>query len=369
VFYRVLVSLLLAGTPAALLPCRALAAQDQRASPLAAEVEITVVATEEELARIRGAVAAGDLGGAEASWARAERFERGALLAQESQDSPVIVRAFVVVSPGRASLYFADRRAERFLVREVPLPNGLDSVGTDAVSQVLALSIVALLENAESGLTRAQTEVLLAPEPTTAVSPRAPIEQVELPKSEGEGHSFVAATAYYALRVFGGGVPFSHGPGLRLGWIIEGSRLEGELWASGQYELPLDYETASVGVEWTTVPLRGGATLLASSERASRLKLGASLGAGADLVSFTPRAGSEPAALELAGPDQTAVFVLSLRLLLAYRLGSHFDLKSELSADFYPERLTYAVSENGVPANVLSPWRVRPGLALALTLR
>jgi len=351
-------------------PLPALAAEGEPVPEVAtaSAVEITVVGTEEELARIRDAVAAADLKGAEARWASADRFERRAFLERAPTDSSVTVRAYVVLSSGRAALYFADREAERFLVRDVNLPNGLDSVGTDAVSQVLTLAIVALAEDAESGLTRAQTERLFEPEPSPPTPP-PPVAKVEPAPAPSEQRSFVGATVYYAARVFGGGVPLSHGPALKIGWISEGDSIGVELWVSGQYELPSSYETDTVGVDWTTVPLRGGVTLLFQRRRDARVRVGAGLAGGADFTSFTPSTGSKPAALELAGPDQAAVFALSPRFVLSYRLGAHFDLSGELFLDVYPTRLTYGVMENGVTVNVLAPWRVRPGLALALSLR
>jgi hypothetical protein len=352
-------------------PLSAQEADPETNANAASVVEITVIGSEAELARIRGATAASDLRGAGARWQRAERFERGTLLARAPGDAAVSVRAFVVLSAGRAELYFADRSAERFLVREVTLANGLDSVGSDAVSQVLTLSIVALAENAEAGLTRSQTEQLLAPAPVAAEPPSppaaapAPLE----PDQQSLARSLVGATPFYAVRVFGEGVPVEHGPGLRLGWITGARKLEAELWASAQYEFPLEYQTPTVGVELRTVVLRlgGGVAFLPNAARPWRF--GTSFALGADLVSFTPRPGTSPADLELAAPGRNATLLLSYGFSAGLRLGSHFHASAEFFLDVYPTRLNYTLSVNTASEVVLIPYFVRPGLALALTLR
>ncbi|HEY3500909.1 MAG TPA: hypothetical protein VGK73_39725 [Polyangiaceae bacterium] len=353
-------------------PLHAAEAEPEGEVAAASAVEITVIGSDEEFARLREVVAPADLQGAEIRWLRAERFDRDAFLSRSAPDTPadpaLAVRAFVFLTPGRASLYFVDRSAERFLVREVSTPNGLDALGSDAVSQVLTLSIVALRENAGTALTRAETERLLAPEPAKP-EPPPPVVNLVLPPLPKPSRSFVGASAFYAARVFGGGAPLEHGPGLRLAWIHETSKFQASVWASGQYALPSTYETAVVGVDWTTAVLRGGLALLFSPEHASRVRLGGALGAGADIVSFTARPGAEPADLELAPPGQSTPFALSPRLVANLELGEHFDASLELFCDVYPTRVRYFFTENAAPTDVLVPWRVRPGFSLALGLR
>jgi hypothetical protein len=171
------------------------------------------------------------------------------------------------------------------------------------------------------------------------------------------------------VRVFGEGVPVEHGPGLRLGWITDARKLEAELWTSAQYVFPIEYRTKTVGVELKTVVLRlgGGVAFLPSA--ALPWRFGMSVSCGADLVSFTPRAGTSPAELELAAPGRTAALLLSYAFSAGVRLGSHFHASAEFFLDVYPTRVNYTLSVNAAPEDVLVPYFVRPGLALTLTLR
>jgi hypothetical protein len=346
----------------------------ESAENAASVVEITVIGSDAELASVRDATAASDLRGADARWQRAERFERGALLERGAADSAVSVRAFVVLSAGRAELYFADRSAERFLAREVTLANGLDALGSDAVSQVLTLSIVALAQNAEPGLTRSQTEKLLAPASTAAAAPEpqhaaAPVAPPVYEAPARAGYGSPAAAVFYAARVFSGDAPLTHGPGLRFDWIVERARFEVDLSASAEFELPLRYETATVGVELRNVLLRFGGTLSVLPKEASAWRFGFGGYVGWDWMKFTPVPGTAPAELELAAPDRTGALLLSPRFTAGFLLGSHVQLSADLFADIYPTRVNYTLSVNGAPTDVLVPWQVRPGLALALTLR
>lgn len=348
-------------------PLRAAEAETEGAIVAAPRVEITVVGSEAELTRLRDATAPSDLQGAEVSWRRAERFDKSTFLTRDAA-SDASVRAFVVLSEGHASLYFADRATERFLVREVPLPDGLDALGSDAVSQVLTLSVAALRENSGALLTRDETEKLLPAEPAK-IEPPPPVVNVVLPPEPERSRSFVGATLFYALRAFGGGVPIEHGPGLRVAWVTEGAKLQGSVWLGAQYMLPSSYETATAAVDWTTVVLRGGLGLLLAPRADSAFRFGGALGAGADLVNFTPRPGSESADLALAPPGQSTIFALSGHLVASLRLDAHLDASAEIFCDIYPTRVRYALTENGAPTDVLVPFRVRPGFALALSLR
>ena len=91
------------------------------------------------------------------------------------------------------------------------------------------------------------------------------------------------------------------------------------------------------------------------------------LGAGADIVQVTPES-SDPAAT-LTGARWTASFVASaaLRANLARRPGL-FWLSAALTADVLPTSVRYDATIDGATTSVFSPWRVRPGLTVELTI-
>ena len=330
-------------------------------------VEVVVVGEASDLEPIRSAVAPHDFGEATASWRRQARFDSRGLLDAPGGDAAASVRAFIVLSPGRADLYFADRAGQRFLVREVLLPSGLDAVGREAVSQVLTLSVVALLEDHRAGISRSEAERLLAPEP----APRAPAPAPPAPAPEAEaprGNSSVGAGAFYATKAYGGGVPLVHGPGVTLAFVSDGEHARTALWASVEYELPQAFRAADVGVKWSTTLFRGGVEWLQQLPGSPWL-VGARLGLGVDLIDFTPRGGNAESGFLLTAARQTTVAVFTPALKLAFPLHDRLTFSADLFADCYPTRVEFGLERDGAAERVLSPWRVRPGLALGLMLR
>jgi hypothetical protein len=329
-------------------------------------VEVVVVGDPDQLDEIRGAVAPHDFGDASASWRVEEKFDRRTLL--DAGAGKASVRAFILLSPDRADLYFSDRAGERFLVREVRLATGLDAVGREAVSQVLALSVVALLEDHRAGISRSEAERLLVPprseaEPEPAAG-RSLVMKTRLPaRTEA-----VSAGVFYGVKAFGGGVPLVHGPGVVLAFEISGEHTRTAVWASAQYELPQSYRAADVGVKWSTTLFRGGVQWLTALP-GTNLLAGARLGLGADLVDFSPRQGAAASGFVLTAARQATVAVFTPAVKLALPLGERWTATTELFADCHPSDVAFGLERDGAPERVLSPWRVRPGLTLGLMLR
>jgi hypothetical protein len=186
----------------------------------AATVEIVVVGSDEQLEAVRSTIGPSAFDGASVRWARATRLETGELLEQRPEASELGVRAWVDLSDEKnASLYFADRAGERFLVRAVALPEGLSQLGRETLGQVLELSIRALLEDDRIGMSRAETSELLnarAPKPEVpAPEPERPPEPA--PPITHESDSSLGAEAFYGARLYSSDVSVVHGPGLGLG--------------------------------------------------------------------------------------------------------------------------------------------------------
>lgn len=329
----------------------------------ASSVEVVVVGDADQLESIRSAIAPQDFGDASASFSVQPAFDHRRLLDAPSGESAASVRAFIVLWPGRADLYFADRAGERFLVREVSLPNGLDAVGREAVGQVLALSVVALLEDHRAGISRSEAQRLFAPpepEPTPAPAAIEPPPPASTPS--------VSAGAFYALKAYGDGVPLVHGPGVMLAFVSGGEHSRSALWASAQYELPQSYRATDVGVKWSTTLFRGGVEWLHQLP-GTNLLAGGRLGLGADLIDFLPRQGDARSGFVLTAARQATLAVFTPALKLALPLSERWSATADVYADCHPTRVAFALEREGRPERVLSPWRVRPGLSLGLMLR
>jgi hypothetical protein len=330
----------------------------------ATSVEVVVVGDVEQLEHIRSAIAKGDFGEASASFRIEPAFDHRRLLDAPSGESMASVRAFIVLWPERADLYFADRAGERFLVREVTLPNGLDAVGREAVSQVLALSVVALLEDRRAGMSRSEAQRLFAP-PAPAPAPTVARARTEAPPPASPPS--VSVGAFYSVKTYGDGVPLVHGPGVMLA-VVSGERSRTALWASAQYELPQSHRVADVGVKWSTTLFRGGVEWLHGLP-GTNLLVGGRLGLGADLIDFSPRQGDARSGFVLTAARQATVAVFTPALKLALPFSQRWSATADFYADCHPTLVAFALEREGKPERVLSPWRVRPGLALGLMLR
>jgi hypothetical protein len=278
------------------------------------------------------------------------------------------VRAFVDLTDDRnAALYFADRAGERFLVRQVALPDGLTALGRETLGQVLELSVRALLEDDQVGMTRAETSKLLnAQEPETAPRPRdEPPPKLEEPD---ESESRLGAEAFYAARLFSSEVAIVHGPGLGLGWISEDPSARSLLFIAGQYELPQELVTSVVGVEWSTIRVQGGAGLSVAVSR-SHFFAGGRLSVGADFTRFSPRQGSAGHDVELESPSVSTATFIDLAVEGSVPLFERLGASARVFASVYPVRVHYDVAVGQTRSEVLVPYSVRPGIELSLVLR
>jgi hypothetical protein len=339
------------------------------ATATAEVVEIVVVGTVEELGALQAVMGPRDFGAAEARWVRAERLRREELLERRPQASEVAVRCFVGIGPGRANLYFANRTAERFLVRQVELPDGLDAAGREAIGQVLSLSVTALIEDAEAGLSRSETEKLLAaPHEHEHADP--PPERDRPPRAATplRASSSLGAAPYYTTKLHSREVAVVHGPGLRVGWVSDVLHAQRSYWASASYEVPERYRLDQVGVAWETTSFRGGFELLYRLERIALL-LGGRLGAGVDVVRFSPKSGTVVGGVVLTEARTATVPVLTPAFALLLPLGSRVGVGLDVFADLHPVRLVFALGRPALTEEVLAPYRVRPGAALCLTVR
>jgi hypothetical protein len=342
------------------------------AAPATAEVvEIVVVGTVEELAALKGVIGPRDFGAAEARWVRAERLRREELLERRPQASEVTVRCFVGIGPGRANLYFANRTAERFLVRQVELPNGLDATGREAIGQVLSLSVTALIEDAEAGLSRSETEKLLA-EPRAVKLEASPSKHEPAPAeaapSRSRASSSLGAAPFYLTKLHSREVPLVHGPGLRVGWVSDIVHSQRSIFVSASYEVPERYRVNAVGVAWETTSFHGGFELLWRLD-GFPLLIGGLVGAGVDVVRFSPKSGTVAGGIVLTEARTTTVPVLTPGFTVLLPIGSRLGVGLDLFADLHPVRLAFALGRPAGTEEVLAPYRVRPGAALCFSVR
>jgi hypothetical protein len=350
-------------------------------------VEITVVGTADDLRRIRGVVDSRNLAGPGAQWSHVPHFDPMDILRGERETQHTALRCWIdVVDPRRARLYFAARSGQQFLVRDVEMAGAFDDVDRETLSQVLELSVAALLEDQRAGLTRAQVQAVLSGREPDALKPAGPpepsppppdlVQSPRLPRHFGTGPM---ASVIYGARVLGGDLPLVHGPGALLSWTGLGASRGLGVWASGQYQLPQQEVGPAIGLRFETVAARGGVQGHLPFRRGSATRgdvvghgvafagVTGRLGAGADMVRVTPRAGSADPSAVLTPARWSRSLVVGAAVACNWTLGRRVALGATASVDVLPTAVHYDLDVDGRTAAAFSPWRVRPGLAMELS--
>lgn len=350
--------------PAATPPPAATTAPDHRVNRRPEAVDITVVGSGVAFAGLRARVGDRLPLGVPLLWNRIDRFNPlTELLRGAPPPHPTsTLRCWIDLADLRhATLYFADQRGERFLVRELPLSGRFDEVDQQSVAQVMELSVSALIENAEIGFSRAQAREILArarpPEPVVAATPTA-----ESPRWP------LAAGVFYALEGLGAALPLAQGPGLllALGHLDDapaGTPVEPSAggWLTVQYRIPIEARHPNVGVRLTALAARVGV-------EGRWWRLHARVGAGADFTYVTPLPGAAGTGTALAAPHWSTSFVatgaLAMRLPLERAFGPLLAISLALFLDMAPSTTEYGFSDATGSHVAFAARRLRPGLAL-----
>jgi hypothetical protein len=413
---------LLAGLMVSLLDCPVARAQPRAVDEGAREapLDITVVGTPGNLQWARSLVGPRSLGSTP-RWARVDSFDPAELLVAGGAARANLLGCWLDLSdPRRARLYFAARSGERFLVRDVELSGRFDELDRESLAEVLALSIAALRENQRAGLTRAETEALLAerahrplaagaaparaappaapaaparaaaPPPTAGSASAAPMPMLtSLPATSPPSSSSSPSPspspspaplglqlgAFYAAQALSPDLPVAQGPGLLASAGGAAATHGLSVWLSGQYQLPATQRGAEVGLRVEAVAARAGLQLGWPVERAgggaasARRWLIARLGAGVDFDHLSPQPGTTDPSAVLTPARWSSSLVVSAAIGAAAPIGRRVHLAVELFADLLPTAVRYDLNVNGNLSTAFASWRLRPGLALGLTFR
>lgn len=326
-------------------------------------IELSVLADEPGFQAVRSAIGARSFAPAGLRFQRSAPFDPRELITENREPSDVLVRCWVNVLDRRhARLYFADRDAQRFLIRELTLSGEFDELDREALSQALELSIRALLEDRRAGMTREEARSLLAPpeakEPAKGGEPAS-----ILPSRPVRG---LAASAFWQLAKQSSELGLTHGPGLLLGYERLSGGFRGSLWLSGQYRFSQSFRDSAIGLTLDGVALRSGLEL--SRTFAGRGFAAARLGGGVDLLHLTPERGSGDPMPTLTTPRGVTVPALSGALLAGSELGTRLRVTLALLAEVPLSQLHYDVQLAGARSRAVDSWPIWPGLALALGL-
>ena len=297
---------------------------------------------------------------------RQREFDADQVLSATRGDDAAWV--FIVLRGGRAELYFRDPSGERFLLRELELPNGLDAVGRELLGQIVESSVVALLRTA-AGVSRQQARAAIE-QRTTSLPPRpAPLATAASfsppptaaspePARSTTFEGWVAAR--YAARVVGNEFGIGHAPGVEVGvgvrdrWVVR---------VRGCYErwLVQRLETEPIGADLETQS--GSLALDLGWIGSHRYLLTSSLIAGIDVTRIRPTR----ADADVTPEGQATNFVPVSGIAVRYEYGGDriravVGLQAEV---LYPDT-HYDLVRLGSVERLAEPWSVRPGVVLAI---
>ncbi len=276
-----------------------------------------------------------------------------------------------------AHTYFvvAGQRHPRFLVRDVPLDNGLDEIGQERVSEAVYASALALWEGtADTPRAELERDLGYAASPVEQPNPPLPPPPADMappgavPTARRSAPPARPPARDYRYSVGSGyGITargeegLAHGPEL-WGTLLWGRhRTAAGVWLSAQYLLPVEPSASNVALRIDGARFRlGPAVRHAVGDFA--FETGA--GIGADVIHYV--ATTTAPARALPGNTETrpvANIYAATQLSVG---GGRFGLVVQVH--FQLEDTHYAVVRPSGPENVLTPWRVQPGLSLVICL-
>lgn len=265
------------------------------------------------------------------------------------------------VNARRVRLYFADPRAERFLVREVPLEHGLDEVGREQLVQVLLSAAQAFVERRES-TSRAAVKQSLPP--PSVSKPPAQVRTASARATVPSSRFYWSAGARYALTLRGAGV-FAQGPGATFESALELPTTRIGALAMVRYELPHEAESTNLRVTVSALALRF--RFLLAFVRAKEREFTLELGGGIDRVLVDPR---ERDGSVIHPRNSSTHFEPSIGGAVAHfwylggaRLGAGIDADLSLYQTYYDVLL------NDQRRREIRPWQLRPGAFVGVAWR
>jgi hypothetical protein len=288
---------------------------------------------------------------------REPQFDPSHLLSGETSDPAVWV--FVELrGPRAARLYFRGPHAARFLLRDLPLRDGLDEVGRESIGQVVESSVVAL-QNFTAGISREEALTRLGSErglePTVTAAP------------SGGPRPFSRAfwlAARYSGVWSGSALKAAHGPEIEIGieWrgvLLLRPRLSAAWWFEQQLATP---EVEAVA---RSLPLRCSIDVGWPVGRTQAWVVG--IGAGVDFARTEPRRAAAPGVT--LSPPATRLLPVA-RAELRYELGRDaWRIGAAAFADASLLDTHYDIVYAGVAERAATPWSVRPGAALMFAWR
>ena len=269
---------------------------------------------------------------------------------------PNLLRIWVVLaSPNVARVYFAEASGRRFLMREVPLRDGLDEFGRENLVQVIVTSAHAFIEQDVSSPVADVEAALKSPLPAktnegTSADPARPTAPTDNPW-------FFRAGVFYAIDEERAGM-WDHGPGALLGIGRRMSATRFSLNLGAQYHWQRRVTEPDIELLVNRFTLRS--TLVFERNLSPTWSLGVEGGGAVTRESFQPRATASDIDATSGGAHIRPFMLLGPRT--AWAMG---DVRCALfgGVSIYFSRTHFDVVRNGLAQERFAPWTLQPSVA------
>jgi len=284
---------------------------------------------------------------------RVDRIDVEDLARALPPQSRYLARVYIDLrDPNRATLWFVDLAHDRILMRQLDrVPSG-EELLREELGHILETSTEGLLSGAEIGLPRAS--VLLPVKATEAAPPRDSLSR-SIPKP------FLQLALLYEVAGLSTEAPLTHGPEASAYLAISPARGAFGIWLTGQYRFPVHVEPGPVGARIEGGALR--AMLTFDWLRTSHITLRGALGGGTDILRLDPESLGD-SGVALADARLLAFAMVRAGLGLEVRVLPILSIWSRIAVDLDATGTRYVFESREGDRLVLSPWLVRPALAL-----
>jgi hypothetical protein len=277
------------------------------------------------------------------------------IMNEKSDDPPSVARVWIDMRDnGKVTLYLTGDRADRLLVRHVPLVTRIDEVAREEIAHIVEGTVDALLVGGRIGVV---TDEVIRPS-AKAEGPAPPRER----PPAGVGLDLGIAYAAQAWRPSGGPL---HSAAVLAGIEGRSGSWRPGAWLSGEYRFPTTVENSMVTARLEQGAFRLVLSLTWAASRKWFFSAGA--GGGFDLVRIAPDP-NQPRSVRPADARFTAVPMLRGLAMARYALSSRSDVFVGAAADYDLVGTRYLLNDSQGPATlVFQPWQVRPTAILGVS--
>jgi hypothetical protein len=294
-------------------------------------------------------------------WVCRERIDPEEAFQSDGAGAGAIRIAIELRAGTEARLTLGDTRSDRFVVRRVPLRNGLDELGREQIGQIVRFAMLALRAGSSLTLSRTEARAAVASWPVPPGRETSPPPADRAPR---EPRWAVDVGPVWSVSLFSREIPVVQE--LAIGAAVRGlaSHLWG--WVEAGYRLPASDHAEPIGVELSAASLRFG--VAGGQARTRSLSFSGAAGIGLDRIRFAPIGAA--ASVQPAAPD--AFWSAGARLTLSgeWRATARLTIGARLTCDIAAADVHYDLrGADGGARRVLTAFRVAPGLGVSVAWR